>query len=174
MAITLGSNTITGVSAGGYGSGVFTGTNIASGTINKDRLASSATVQYAAGYRNSNGSYGGDSGWNDFFSFTFSNSYACRVLILGFWSCSWESGPAQGYQRFLIDGNKYGWNSCVMRQTTANTGAGGSGHAYADIGAGTHTIMMQVRQPVGGATWQTNYWTADGEGAHTMVIASYN
>jgi hypothetical protein len=173
MPITLGSNTITGVSAGGYDSGIFTASNFASATISKDKLASSSVVQYLGGYRNSNASYGGDSGWNDFFSFTFSVTYACRIMVLGFWGCSWESGASQDYERFLIDGNKIGWNSCIGRQTTANTCAGGSSHAYADVSAGTHTLLMQVRNSVGGTTWQTNYWTVDGEGATTMVIAYY-
>jgi hypothetical protein len=173
MPITLGSNTITGVSAGGYDSGVFTSGNFASATINRDKLASNALVQYVVGQRNSDISLGGDSGWNDYFSFTFSVSYSCRIMVLGFWGCSWESGPGQTYERFLINGSKIGWNTCIGRQTTANTAAGASSHAYGDVAAGTHTVMMQVRNVAGGSTWRSVNWTADGESAATMAVACY-
>jgi hypothetical protein len=171
MPITLGNNTITGVSAGGYDSGIVTSANFASATLNRDRLASNALVQYVVGQRNSNLSTGGDSGWFDYFSFTFSVSYSCRIMVLGFWPCTWESGPGRVFQRFLVNGSKIGWNTCIGSQCTANTCAGASSHAYTDVGAGTHTILMQCRNLSG--TWQSINWTADGESASTMAVACY-
>lgn len=171
MPITLGTNTISGLSVGGLPAGSVTNSNIASGTIAGDRLATNAKIYYNVAHRNSNASYGGDSGWNDFMSLTFSSTYGGHFLVFITMSAQYESGPVQAFGRFLLNGSKIGVNFNIGRQTNNNSSMPGQGLWSGNVGAGTHTIMFQVRNLAG--TWQTNIWGRDETAAHNLVVGYY-
>jgi hypothetical protein len=172
MPITLSNTSISGLTAGGIDSGVITGTTIANGTINKDRLAGSAIATYLVGQRSSAQGMSGDTGWTDHMSFTFSTSFSTRILVLFCAENGWESSTTTGFHRLILNGGKIGYNVCTGR-IMANNGAGaGSTSWVADVGAGTHTILVQQAMS-GGGTWYSPYWTVDGEGANTLGVFYY-
>jgi hypothetical protein len=172
MAITLSNTTISGIGSGGIGSGVITGDTIASGTISGDRLASSARANYLVGSRSSAQGMGGGVGWTDHISFTFSVSYSTRVMFLFCSENGYESSTTYGFHRFVLNGNKIGYNACTGRQMANNCAGAGNNAWYADVSAGTHTITVQQAQD-GGGTWYSPYWTVDGEGANTLGVFYY-
>jgi hypothetical protein len=171
MPITLGSNTISGLTAGGLPAGSVTNSNIASSTIAGDRLATNAKIYYTVAARNSNQQLGGDSGWNDYLSVSFTSTYGGHFMVFTTWGNSWESGPVQGFCRFLLNGSKIGVNFLVARQTNNNSAASGQGLWSGSVGAGTHTIMLQTRNLSG--TWQTNYWGYDETSVTTLAVGYY-
>lgn len=172
MPITLSNTTISGLTAGGIDSGVITSASIEGSTIAFDRFADSAKATYLVGSRSSAQGQGGDVGWTDHLSFTFSVSFSTRVMFLWQVSNGYESGQTRGFHRFILDGSKIGYNACTGC-IAANNGAGAGSNAwYADIGAGTHTILIQQAHS-GGGTWYSPYWTVDGEGANTLGVFYY-
>jgi hypothetical protein len=172
MPITLSNTSISGIGSGGLGSGVITGTTVASGTINKDRLAGSAIANYLVGSRSSAQGMGGDVGWTDHLSFTFSTSFATRVLFLWCVSNGYEASETRGYHRFILNGSKIGYDAYTGSWAANNSAGAGSSSAVADVGAGTHTILIQQAKG-GGGTWYSPYHTADGEGANTLGVFYY-
>ena len=173
MPITLGNTTIAGIAQGGLPNGVVLNATFSSGTIARDRLANSAVINYTATSRNSTQSLAGDSGWNTHISFTFSTSFAGRILLIATIPISFESGPVQGFARFVVNGSKVGSNWCAGRQTTANTCTAGSSTWFADVPAGTNTVTLQIRNVVGGSTWQTPSFSADETSMNVLAIGHY-
>jgi hypothetical protein len=171
MAITLGSSTISGLTSGGLPSGSVTNSNIATSTITGDKLATNAKVYYTVSARNSNMSLGGDSGWNDYISFTFSSTYGGNIMVVNTNSMGWESGACYAFGRFILDGSKIGVNFLVGRQTNYNSAACGSGCWYGNVAAGTHTILLQYRNT--SATWQSNMWSYDETCVNCLALAYY-
>jgi hypothetical protein len=126
-------------------------------------------------HRTSQQSLVGDSGWQDHLSMDFTVGRTCNAMFLYSSSSSFESGPAQGFARLILDGTMIGFNSCVAKQSTAN--AAGSGTVFWDrqnISVGSHTIKIQVRNTQGGSTWITPYWSADSQTANTLTALFYN
>lgn len=149
------------------------GSFIDNGSISSAKLTSTGRFDVAVGARNGGQSLGGDSGWNDHMSTTFTCGVACRIFIVVTISSGFESGPAQGFFRILVDGNKVGYSWMGGKQSTANSAGSGSGLWYADVSAGSHTVMVQARNIAGGSTWTTPYWQVDGEGANTLGVLYY-
>jgi hypothetical protein len=173
MPITLSNTSISGIGVGGLGSEVVTSALIATNTINRDRFAANAIPTYLVVQRSSAQSLGGDSGWNNHLTLTFSTTFSTRCLFTYYTSNGWESGACFGYARFILNGSKIGQNFMVGKQT-ANNGAGaGCGVWFADVGAGTHTITAQHRNTGGGSTWQSPFFSADGEAGNTLGVWYY-
>ena len=149
------------------------GSFIDNDSVSASKLTSTGRFAVATGARNSGQSLGGDSGWNDHMSTTFTCGVACRIFIVVQVSSGYESGAVQGFMRILVDGSKVGYNWCAGKQNTANAANAGSGLWYADVGAGSHTVMIQARNSAGGSTWITPYWSVDGEGANTLGVLYY-
>jgi hypothetical protein len=149
------------------------GSFIDNGSITSPKLASSGRFSVATAARNSGQSLGGDSGWNDHLSVSFTCGVACRIMIIMQVSSGYESGAVQGFMRILVDGSKVGYNWCAGKQNTANAANAGSGLWHADVSAGSHTVMIQARNIAGGSTWITPYFNADGEGANTLGVFYY-
>lgn len=157
---------------------------IANNAVTTDKLNSEAVTlaklnssglfmtQFAA--RTSSQSLVGDSGWVDHLSMTFTVGKACNALFLYSSASSFESGPVQGFARIILDGTMLGVNSCVAKQSTAN--AAGSGTVFYDkqgISAGTHTVLIQVRNTQGGSTWQTPFYSTDGNTGNILGALFY-
>lgn len=149
------------------------GSFIDNGSISSTKLTSTGRFDVAVGVRNGGQSLGGDSGWNDHMSTSFTCGVACRILIIVQISSGFESGPAQGFFRILVDGSKVGYSWMGGKQSTANSAGSGSSLWTADVGAGSHTVMIQARNIAGGSTWITPYWQVDGEGANTLGVLYY-
>jgi len=149
------------------------GSFIDNDSVSAVKLTSTGRYAVATGFRNSGQSLGGDSGWNDHMSTTFTCGVACRIFIVVQVSSGYESGPALGFMRILVDGNKVGYNWCAGKQNTSNAANAGSGLWFADVSAGSHTVMIQARNTAGGSTWITPYWSVDGEGANTLGVLYY-
>jgi hypothetical protein len=147
---------------------------ISAGSITADLLSNTGKIAVAVAARTSPQSLSGDSGWVDHVSVTFTTSVACRILIIFCESCTFESGAVEGFGRFLFDGTKIGYNFCLGKQSTANSGAAGSATWAHDVSAGTHTVKVQVRNSIGGTTWQTPYWSVEGEVANTLSVTYYS
>lgn len=143
-------------------------------SISSTKLASSGRMTVATAARTSAHGLGGDSGWVDHLSVTFTVGVASRIMMVFCESCTYESGAVTAFGRFLVDGNKVGYNFMLGKQSTANSGAAGSGLWYADVSAGSHTVMVQVRNSAGGTTWYTPYWSVDGEVANTLGVWYYS
>lgn len=149
------------------------GSFIDNGSITSPKLASTGRFAVVTAARNSGQSLSGDSGWNDHLSVAFTCGVACRIMIIMQVSSGYESGPAQGFMRILVDGGKVGYNWCSGKQSTANSAGSGSSLWYADVSAGAHTVMIQARNIAGGSTWITPYYSVDGEGANTLGVFYY-
>ena len=106
-------------------------------------------------------------------STTFTAGVASRAIFWFSPSCGYEAGAVQGFFRFLLDGSKVGYNWCGGRQSDNNGSSAGGGCYYADISAGSHTVMVQARNSVGGTTWQINYWNLDGYAASMLGVMYY-
>jgi hypothetical protein len=168
---------ITGTSTSALGAlatrGSVNGSYIDNDSVSSTKLTSTGRFNVALGVRNGGQSLSGDSGWNDHMSTTFTCGVACRIFIIVQISSGYESGPAQGFFRILVDGNKVGYSWMGGKQSTANSAGAGSGLWYADVSAGSHTVMVQARNTAGGSTWITPYWQVDGEGANTLGVLYY-
>lgn len=158
--------------------------NIANGALLTDKFADNAVTlskiatgglfftQFAT--RTSEQALVGDSGWVDHLSMTFTVGKQCSCLFLYSSSSSFESGPVQGFARLILDGSMIGYNSCVAKQSTANAaGAGTVQWDRQNIGAGSHTIKVQLRNTQGSSTWRTPYWNVDGQTANTLGALFY-
>lgn len=121
------------------------GSFIDNASISSAKLTSTGRFDVATGVRNSGQSLSGDSGWNDHMSTTFTCGVACRIFIVVQVSSGYESGAVQGFMRILVDGNKVGYSWCAGKQNTANAANAGSGLWFADVSAGSHTVMIQAR-----------------------------
>lgn len=148
--------------------------NLNDGIVTSAKLAGSGRMTIATAARTSSHGLGGDSGWVDHLSVSFTTGVACRIAMVFCESCTYESGAVTGFGRFLVDGSKVGYNFMLGKQSTANSGAAGSGLWYADVSAGSHTVMVQVRNSAGGTTWYTPYWSVDGEVANTLGVWYYS
>ena len=162
MPITIQDTSITGLGAGGLPSSVITSSNYAS----SGRLAITTAI------RNSAQSLGGDSGWQDHLSTSFTAGVACRAMFFLMEGVTWESGNVRGFMRFVLDGSVIGHAWCAGKQSGNNNGHAGNGLWYADVSAGSHTILVQARN-VPGSTWQTPYWSVDGEGVTMLTVLYY-
>jgi hypothetical protein len=147
--------------------------NINTGQVAAASLATSGKFTALTAYQNTPQSYNGDSGWVDHLSLTFTAGVACRVMVWGMVSSSYESGPVQGFMRLLMDGTQIGTAWCAGKQSTANSAGSGSGCAYVDVAAGSHTVKIQARNNQGGTTWQTPYFQVDEQGANSLGIIYY-
>ena len=147
--------------------------NINSGQVTNVSLATSAKFTALTAYQNSGQTLSGDSGWVDHLSLTFTTGVACRVMVWGMISISYESGAVQGFMKLLMDGTQIGYIWCAGKQSTANSAAAGSGCAYVDVSAGSHTVKIQARNSAGGTTWITPYWNVDGQGANSLGVMYY-
>jgi len=163
MAIQLLDTTITGIGSGGLPSSVITSTS----------LSSSGRMAFHSAARTTNHSLGGDSGWQDHLSTTFTAGVASRAIFWFGGGCTYESGAVQGFYRFVLNGSKIGYNWCGGRQSNNNGGSGSGGCYFADVAAGTHTILVQARNSVGGTTWQINYWSVDGYTSSLLGVFYY-
>jgi len=162
MPISIIDTTLTGLAAGGLPAGV----------INSSNYASSGRLAITTAIRNSAQSLSGDSGWQDHVSLAFTTGVASRAMFFFMPGVTWESGAVQGFYRFVLDGSKIGYNWCGGRQSAGNNGHSGSGLWFADVSAAAHTIKIQARN-VPGSTWQTPYWSADGEGVNMLTALYY-
>lgn len=157
---------------------------IAEGAVVTADLADSAVTLAKLGYtglfftqfaeRGSQQSLVNDSGWVDHISNTFTIGKQCNVLFLYSSSSSFESGPVQGFARLVLNGTVIGRNSCVAKQSTANSA--GAGTVFWDrqgLAAGTHTVTVQVRNTQSGSTWITPYWSVDGATSNTLGVIYY-
>jgi len=135
----------------------------------------SATYQTQCAARTSTQSLSGDSGWVDHLSSTFTvTKDNTAVLFLYSSASSYESGTVQGFARLLLDDVMIGYNSCVAKQSTANSaGAGTVQWDSQTVSAGTHTVKVQLRNTQAGTQWQTPYFTADSQTANTLSILFY-
>lgn len=149
------------------------GSYIDNDSVSSVKLTNTGRYAVATGARTSGHSLGGDSGWVDHMSTTFTCGVACRIFIVVQVSSGYESGAVQGFMRILVDGSKVGYNWCAGKQSTANAAASGSGLWFADVSAGSHTVMIQARNSAGGTTWITPYWSVDGEAANTFGVLYY-
>ena len=163
MPIQLLDTSITGLGSGGLPAGIITASNLAS----TGRLTMDCT------YRNSSHGLGGDSGWQDHLSMSFTAGVAQRCMVMFFVSIGYEAGAVRGFFRILMDGSMIGYHWAGGRQHAANCSAAGSGWWYADVSAGSHTIMIQARNSIGGTTWYTPYWNDAGEGSNTLGVLYY-
>jgi hypothetical protein len=161
------------ITAAKIADGNVTTSKIADGNVTSQKLSGTGRFTVATGVRTSGQSLGGDSGWNDHMSASFTCGVAQRIMIVATIGASYESGPVQGFMRILVDGGKVGYQWCAGKQSTANSAGSGSGCWYADVGAGAHTVMVQARNSAGGSTWITPYWSVDGEGANTLGVMYY-
>lgn len=161
------------VTAAKIADGNVTTSKIADGNVTSQKLSGTGRFSVAVGVRNGGQGLGGDSGWVDHMSTSFTCGVAQRIMIVVHVGCGYESGAVQGFMRILVDGGKVGYNWMAGKQSTANSAAAGSACWYADVGAGTHTVMVQARNIAGGSTWYTPYWQADGEGANTLGVMYY-
>jgi hypothetical protein len=162
MPIQLLDTTITGLGAGGLPSGVVTSSTMSS----SGRFYSAHTA------RTSTQTLNGDSGWQDHLSLSFTAGVSCRAMFWFLPSITYELNEVQGFFRFVLDGSMIGYNWCSGKQSSSNNGQAGFGHWYADVSAGSHTILIQARNLLSG-TWITNYWTADGEAGNTLGVIYY-
>jgi len=163
MAISILNTNITGLAAGGLPSSIITSGN----------LASSGRLTMDCTYRNSAQSLGGDSGWVDHLSMTFTAGVSQRCMVMFFVSMGYESGAVRGFFRILMDGSQIGYWWTGGRQHEANCAGATPGWWHADVGSGGHTVKIQARNSIGGSTWQTPYWSADGEGSNTLGVLYY-
>ena len=142
--------------------------------LTRDDIPITANFQTQCAFRNSNHTLAGDSGWVDHLSTTFTVTRAnTAALFIYSSSSSFESGPVQGFARFMLDGTLIGFSSCVAKQSTAN--AAGSGTLVWDIQAlsvGQHTITVQIRNTVSGSTWVTPYYN-EGSTANVLAVTFY-
>ena len=142
--------------------------------LTRDDIPVTANFQTQCAYRNSNHTLAGDSGWVDHLSMTFTVTRAnTAALFIYSSSSSFESGPVQGFARFVLDGTNIGFSSCVAKQSTAN--AAGSGMLvwdYQSLSVGQHTITVQVRNTVSGSTWITPYYN-EGSTANLLAATFY-
>jgi hypothetical protein len=146
---------------------------LADSSVTSAKLATSAKFTALVAYQNSGQSYAGDSGWVDHLSLTFTTSVACRVMVWGMVSSSYESGVVQGFMKLLMDGSQIGYIWCAGKQSTANSAGSGSSCAYADVAAGSHTVKIQARNSAGSSTWITPYFQVDGQGANSLGVMYY-
>lgn len=105
-------------------------------------------------------SLGGDSGWVTHLTVNFTTTRTDIVHMFANFSQGYESGPAQLYIRFVLDGTAYEPSILSAWQLAQNRAGGGhaSDYAVANVGAGAHTAVCQVRNYNGGSTFITNYW----------------
>jgi hypothetical protein len=147
---------------------------ISDGAVTAAKLGSNAVFFTQMTARTSQHSMSGDSGWQDHLTLTFTNNRTCNCMFYYVSSSAYESGPAQGFARFILNGSMIGYNSCVAKQTTANAAGGGSLiWDRQNLPAGTHTITVQLRNTVGGSTWITPYWGADSQTANLLGAIYY-
>jgi hypothetical protein len=160
MSIQLLDTTITGLGAGG----------LPAGTVTSSSLAASGRLTCASAARTSGQTLNGDSGWQDHLSVSFTCGVACRILMILTTSIGYESNT-QGFFRFLVDGSKVGYNFQAGMQSDRNSAGAGSGSYWADVSAGSHTVMVQARNVVG--TWITPYYSVDSGVANTLAVLYY-
>jgi hypothetical protein len=161
MPIQLLDTTITGLGAGG----------LPSGTVTSSSLATSGKISVATAVRTTSQTLNGDSGWQDHLSLSFTAALASRAVIFFNPSSTYEQGAVQGFFRFILDGNKIGYNFCSGKQTNNQGGVCGAGWWYADVSAGSHTILIQARNLSG--TWITPYRSVDGEVSNMLTVIYY-
>lgn len=155
------------------GDGSWQAVSIPANSVSSSSLTSTGRITYLVAERNTQQSLGGDSGWVDHVSVTFTVGVASRIM---FWMCTsvgYESGAVQGFMRFILDGNQVGSNFCAGRQAASNQAASGSATWYADVSAGSHTLKVQARNSIGGTTWITPYWSVDGQSVNTLGVMYY-
>lgn len=162
MPIQLLDTTITGLASGGLPSGVITSST----------LSSSGKLTCASAARTSQHTLNGDSGWQEHLSVSFTCGVACRILMMATPSIGYEGGSVQGFFRFILDGNKVGYNFCAGKQSDGNSAGAGSGSYWADVSAGSHTVTIQARNATSG-TWITPYWSVDSGVANTLAVLYY-
>lgn len=158
------------VPAAGIADSAVTAAKVADGAINNAKLGSSGrfTTQFNA--RSSTHSLGGDSGWVDHLSMSFTTSQIGPLLVLYHSSSSYESGAVEGFARLLVDGNVIGYPSCVAKQSTANSaGSGSLSWDIQTLSAGSHTVKVQLRNTNSGTIWQTPYWGNGTVGASNIL-----
>lgn len=155
------------------GDGSWQAVSIPANSVSSSSLTSTGRITYLVAERNTQQSLGGDSGWVDHVSVTFTVGVASRIM---FWMCTsvgYESGAVQGFMRFILDGNQVGSNFCAGRQAASNQAGSGSATWYADVSAGSHTLKVQARNSIGGTTWITPYWSVDGQSVNTLGVMYY-
>ena len=151
-----------------------TTSQISDGAVTAAKLGSNAVFFTQFSARTSQHTLSGDSGWQDHITMTFTTNRACSCLFVYSSSSSYESGAVQGFARLMLDGTMIGYNSAVAKQSTANSaGAGTCIWDKQSVSAGTHTITVQLRNTVGGTTWISPYWSADGQTANTLGVLYY-
>lgn len=153
------------------GDGSWQAVSIPANSVSSSSLTSTGRFSGDVAYRNSGQTLVGDSGWVDHISLTFTTGVACRIMVWGMVSSSYESGSVQGFMKFVLDGSQIGYIWCAGKQSTANSAGSGSSCAYADVSAGSHTIKIQARNTSG--TWITPYFSVDGQGANSLGVMFY-
>lgn len=147
---------------------------ISDGAVTAAKLGGNALFLTQFNVRTSQHSLGGDSGWVDHLSMTFTTNRVCNCIFFYSSSASFESGPVQGFARLILDGSQIGYNSAVAKQSTANAaGAGTCMWDRQNVSAGSHTITVQLRNVSGGSTWITPYWSADSNTGNTIGVLYY-
>ena len=174
MPITInGSGTIAGLQAGGLPDNSILTADIADANITSTKLSSTGRLSFISVGRTAQHSLAGDSGWVDHLSTSITCGVACRIWMFFGASYSYESGAVQGFGRFVVDGTAIGYNWCMGKQSTANAAGSGSGCWYADVTAGAHTILVQIRNSQGASTWISPYYSVDGNTANTLGVLYY-
>jgi len=162
------------INAAKLASATITTAKISDGAITAAKLSGNALFLTQFNVRTSQHSLGGDSGWVDHLSMTFTTNRVCNCLFIYSSSSSYESGTVQGFARLILDGTQIGYNSAVAKQSASNSA--GSGTCIWDkqnVSAGSHTITVQIRNTQGGSTWITPYWTADSNTGNTIGVLYY-
>lgn len=128
------------------------GTTLSSATFNTDKIVQAET--------GTNRSLGGDSGWVDHLSVTFTVTESCAIRCIATFGPSYESGPVTGQARFILDNTTTSPECHVAKQLSINkaTGPHGMTSGFNAVNPGSHTVKLQVRNYTGSTTWILNYW----------------
>ena len=148
-----------------------TGIVYSDGTASNTRFAQTMP-KWIEARTSSDRSLGGDSGWIDHLTVTFTSTQTNIIHMYANMSQSYESGPANMFLRFVLDGTAYEPGVLSAFQLSINRAHGGhaSDFAVANIAAGSHTVTLQTRNTAGGSTMILNYW---GGGSDVLSVYYY-
>lgn len=135
-----------------------TGITYSDGTSSSTAF-SQTLPKWAETRTNANRSLVGDSGWVNHLSLTFTSTRTDMIHMFFNASQAYESGVVSFYFRFSLDGTIYDPGVLSAYQLGQNRAAGGHATDYAvEKSAGSHTAIVQVRNPTGGSTGIMNYF----------------
>lgn len=104
--------------------------------------------------------FGGNTGWVNYLSVSFTTTRTDVIMCTAHWSASYESSAIQPYARIVLsDGTTSPASLKLAVQFDINRAIAGHGFQWSvQRPAGSYTATLQVGNFDGGSTWITNYW----------------